>query len=257
MAHASLKVTLLTGLLPAFLLMAPAVKAAEPAAVQNAVVQQESHSKTSKYNPISWFKRKLTRSGSKSENVQQVEHQVPTTQVPPRRSTLGQRPTLGRRSRGHGYIQQVSNQPTIITSTPGRFENAQQARPISYSHGHFKHHKKVYAAAEPMPSAAGMNVLPGYPQLGAPMYPSPKPGIPDYVGRTIITNQALAPQEMLYPHEYTAMYGPYYYNVKGGWIWTPFGIRSHERWKLEGTKVNVKYKSDFGLFPRFIPPHIK
>ncbi|QDT40065.1 hypothetical protein Pan241w_01180 [Gimesia alba] len=257
MARASLKVTLLTGLLPAFLLMAPAIKAAEPGAVQNAVVQQESHSKTSKYNPISWFKRKLTRSTSKRANVQQVGHEQETAPVPSRRSSFAQRPKLGRRNPGHGYIQQVSNQPRIITSAPARFENAQQARPISYINGHhFKHHKQ-YAAAQPMPSAEGMRVLPGYPQLGAPMYPSPKPGIPDYVGRTIITNQALAPQEMLYAHEYNAMYGPYYYNVKGGWIWTPFGMRSHERWKLEGTRVNVKYKSDFGLFPRFIPPHIK
>ncbi|QDV48098.1 hypothetical protein [Gimesia fumaroli] len=256
MARASLKVTLLTGLLPAFLLMAPAIKAAEPGAVQNAVVQQESHSKTSKYNPISWFKRKLTRSTSKPASVQQVGHEQGTAPVPPRRSSFAQRPKLGRRNSGRGYIQQVSNQPNIITSAPARFENAQQARPISYTNGHFKHHKQ-YAAAQPMPSAAGMRVLPGYPQLGAPMYPSPKPGIPDYVGRTIITNQALAPQEMLYAHEYNAMYGPYYYNVKGGWMWTPFGMRSHERWKLEGTRVNVKYKTSFGLFPRFIPPHIK
>lgn len=254
MAQTSLKVTLLTGLLPAFILMAPALHAAEPGPVNNAVVQQEVQTKTSKYNPVSWFKRTFSRSKGKAENVQQVAHEQAAPQS--RKKVLVKRPTLGRRSTVPSHIQQVSNQPRIITSTPAPFENARQARPISYSHGHFKDHKH-YKAAQPMPSMAGMNVLPGYPQLSAPMYPSPKPGIPDYVGRTIITNQAMAPQEMLYPHEYTAMYGPYFYNVKGGWIWTPFGIRSHERWKLEGTRVNVKYKSDFGLFPRFIPPMIK
>tara|TARA_R110002095_G_scaffold161004_1_gene139530 strand:+ start:5197 stop:5967 length:771 start_codon:yes stop_codon:yes gene_type:complete len=256
MARSSLKVTLLTSLLPAFLLMAPTVQAAESGTVNNAVVRQESPSKTSKYNPIGWLKQKFSKPTAKPGDVQQISHKQETVSRPANQSSFVQRPKLGRRSPGYGNIQQVSNQPTIITSTPGRFENAQQARPISYSHGHHKHHKN-YTAAQPMPSAAGMNVLPGYPQLGAPMYPSPKPGIPDYVGRTVITNQALAPQEMLYAHEYNAMYGPYYYNVKGGWIWTPFGMRSHERWKLEGTQVNVKYKSDFGLFPRFIPPLIR
>lgn len=255
MAHSSLRVTLLTSLLPAFLLMAPALKAAETGAVQNAVVQQESHSKTSKYNPITWFKQKVLRSSAKPASAQQVSHEREAKPQTAKNSSFAKRPKLGRRSHTGGYIQQVSNHPRVITSTPARFENAQQARPISYSHGHAKH--KNYAAGQPMPSAAGMTMLPGYPQLGAPMYPSPKPGVPDYVGRTVITNQALAPQEMLYAHEYNAMYGPYYYRVKGGWFWTPFGVRSHERWKLEGTQVNVKYKTSFGLFPKFIPPKIK
>ncbi len=235
--------------------MAPALKAAEPGAVNNAVVQQESRSKASKYNPVSWLKQKFSRSTSKPASVQQVSHEQENKSQTTRKSSFAKRPKLGRRTHADGYIQQVSNQPRIITSTPARFSNAQQARPISYSHGH-KHHK-FYKAGQPMPSAAGMNVLAGYPQLSAPLYPSPKPGIPDNVGRTIITNQALAPQEMLYAHEYNAMYGPYYYNVKGGWIWTPFGMRSHERWKLEGTKVNVKYKTGFGIFPSFVPPRIR
>lgn len=255
MAQSSLKVTLLTGLLPALLLMAPSVHAANPGAVKNAVVQQERQAKKTSYNPVSWLKKKFSRSTSKPNNIQQVSHERTQTARPVKKSTFAKRPKLGRRSHS-GHIRQVSNQPRVIQAAPARFENTRQARPISYSHGHFKDHKH-YKAAQPVPSMAGRNVLPGYPQLGAPMYPSPKPGIPDYVGRTIITNQALAPQEMLYPHEYKAMYGPYYYNVKGGWIWTPFGMRSHERWRLEGTQVHVKYKSDFGLFPRFIPPHVK
>ncbi len=255
MAHSSLKVTLLTGLLPAFLLMAPALQAAEPGTVHNAVVQQEKRAKKTNYNPVSWLKKKFSRSTPKPGNIKQVSHERENASRPVKKSSFAKRPKLGRRSQGN-YIRQVSNQPKVIYSTPARLQNTQQARPISYSHGHFKDHK-YNKAAQPMPSMAGKTVLPGYPQLGAPMYPSPKPGIPDYVGRTVITNQALAPQEMLYAHEYKAMYGPYYYNVKGGWMWTPFGMRSHERWKLEGTQVHVKYKSDFGLFPRFIPPMIR
>ncbi|QDT34897.1 hypothetical protein [Thalassoglobus polymorphus] len=93
-----------------------------------------------------------------------------------------------------------------------------------------------------------------YPQLNAPLYPSPVQYTPSWNGGAIITNQAFAPHEMLYPHEYHAMYGPYYYNVKGGWIWTPFGMRQHEQVKLEGTEVIVKYKSHRPLFSGFRPP---
>ena len=93
-----------------------------------------------------------------------------------------------------------------------------------------------------------------YPQLQAPLYPSPIQGTPAWNGGTIITNQAFAPHEMLYPHTYRAMYGPYYYSVKGGWMWTPFGVRQHERVKLEGTEVTVKYKSHYPLFSGFRHP---
>ena len=84
---------------------------------------------------------------------------------------------------------------------------------------------------------------PGYVRLGAPMYPSPRPNIPIWSGATMITSPAFAPHEMLYPHTYRAIYPPYYHRVKGGWIWTPLGIRSHERWELQGTQVEVKYQS--------------
>lgn len=84
---------------------------------------------------------------------------------------------------------------------------------------------------------------PGYVRLGAPLYPSPRPNIPVWSGATMITSPALAPHEMLYPHTYRAIYPPFYHRVKGGWIWTPFGIRSHERWELQGTQVEVKYRS--------------
>ncbi len=93
-----------------------------------------------------------------------------------------------------------------------------------------------------------------YPQLNAPLYPSPQQNVPNWTGGTIITNQAFAPHEMLYPHEYHAMYGPFYYQVKGCWVMTPFGMRQHERWKLQGTEVKVKYHSNYKPFSGFIPP---
>ena len=83
----------------------------------------------------------------------------------------------------------------------------------------------------------------GYVRLNAPLYPSPRPNIPIWTGSTMITNQAFAPHEMLYPHTYRAIYPPFYHKVKGGWIVTPFGVRSHERWQLQGTQVQVKYRS--------------
>ena len=83
----------------------------------------------------------------------------------------------------------------------------------------------------------------GYVRLNAPLYPSPRPNIPIWTGSTMITNQAFAPHEMLYPHTYKAIYPPFYHKVKGGWIVTPFGVRSHERWELQGTQVQVKYRS--------------
>ncbi|QDU80952.1 hypothetical protein Pla110_26880 [Polystyrenella longa] len=93
----------------------------------------------------------------------------------------------------------------------------------------------------------------GYPYLNAPLYPSPSPFVPARVGSTVITNQAMDPHEMLYPHRYRAMYGPYSYRVHGGWIWTPFGIHSQEHWKLQGTMVDVKYHSEISPFALFHP----
>ena len=83
-----------------------------------------------------------------------------------------------------------------------------------------------------------------YPNLHAPLYPTPKPNIPYQTGATIITNQALAPHEMLYPHSYRAMYPPFYYSV----------------WSLDhcpkGTVVKVKYRSYISPLAKFIPPAI-
>lgn len=89
------------------------------------------------------------------------------------------------------------------------------------------------------------------------MYPSPQPNIPHQMGGTIITNQAFAPHEMLYPHTYRAMYPPYYYKATGGWIVTPWGVWSHDNWKLLGTEVEVKYKSRHSHFSKFALPVIR
>ena len=93
----------------------------------------------------------------------------------------------------------------------------------------------------------------GYPYLNAPLYPSPSPYPSRQVGTTVITNPAFAPHEMMYAHRYKSMYGPYSYRVKGGWIWTPCGIKSEEHWKLQGTVVDVRYHSEISPFALFKP----
>ncbi len=97
---------------------------------------------------------------------------------------------------------------------------------------------------------------PGYVRLGAPLYPCPRPNIPIWTGATMITSPALAPHEMLYPHTYRSIHAPFYHRVKGGWFWTPTGIRSHERWELQGTQVTVKYRSQVPHWTRsmWFPP---
>src|SRR5690606_13729590 len=93
-----------------------------------------------------------------------------------------------------------------------------------------------------------------YPVLNAPLYPSPVQYTPPWTGGTIVTNQAVARPEMLYPHRYHAMYGPFYYNVRGSWFVTPFGVHQHEKWRLEGTQVKVDYHPHHRLFSGFHPP---
>lgn len=107
------------------------------------------------------------------------------------------------------------------------------------------------AAAAPIPVTTGPGC--NYLKLNAPLYPSPQQFNPSYTGGSIITNQALAPHEMLYPHKYHAMYGPFYYRVRGHWFMTPFGMRQHEQWELQGTEVTVKYRSDYAPFSGFHP----
>jgi len=97
----------------------------------------------------------------------------------------------------------------------------------------------------------------GYARLSAPLYPCPVQNIPVQVGGVVITNPALAPHEMLYAHEYRSLYPPFYYKVKGGWLWTPFGIESHDKWELQGTEIRVKYMSRRNLFRQLATPFLK
>ncbi|MFM7836301.1 MAG: hypothetical protein ACKPJD_31280 [Planctomycetaceae bacterium] len=112
-----------------------------------------------------------------------------------------------------------------------------------------------YAGVQQAPAPAGpAQPLPGYPQTGASLYPAPVAGIPQQMGGAVITNPALQPHEMLYAHQYKALYPPYYYEVNGGWFVTPFGVWSQENWKLKGTQVDVKYRSSISPFAFFMPP---
>ena len=115
------------------------------------------------------------------------------------------------------------------------------------------------APGAPVPGAApagvpGHAVLPGYPYLNAPLSPTPRPNIPYQVGGTVITNQALSPHEMLYPHKYKALYPPFYHKVRGHWVVTPFGVWSYDNWELQGTEVRVNYRDHISPLSFFHPP---
>ena len=107
-------------------------------------------------------------------------------------------------------------------------------------------------------AASGQMTAPGPgPRTGAALYPAPVPGIPHQVGGTAIPSQFLHPHEMTYAHRYKAIYPPYYYKVNGGWMVTPFGVWSKENWHLQGTQVDVKYKSHISPFAMFKTPVIR
>ncbi len=152
--------------------------------------------------------------------------------------------------------QYISRQP-VPNRAPARFAYQAHARPLSVVTASDEKAADASNGTVTTQSGAPVGSLGHYPQLGAPLYPSPAQNIPVQTGATIITNQALAPHEMLYPHSYRAMYPPFFYKVKGGWIWTPFGMRSHDKWELQGTVVEVKYRSKRHPFSGFAPPRIR
>jgi hypothetical protein len=169
---------------------------------------------------------------------------------------------------GHGYPQQPMptyyvGQSGILpvshpSDIPARFAPHQQPRPIHLADSAESRNSAAKDNPGPAaPAVAGPAYYPYYPYLNAPLYPVPQPYIPRQVGGAMIVNQALAPHEMLYPHTYRALYPPYYYSVKGSWLWTPFGMRSHDRVRLEGTEVKVKYRGNYGLLSGFVPPVIR
>ncbi len=116
--------------------------------------------------------------------------------------------------------------------------------------------RKVVAQAPRVPAnqPPAAPTTAGYAQLNAPLYPAPLQNIPHQVGGTVITNPALAPHEMLYEHEYRALYPPFYYRVNGWWAWTPFGVESHDKWELMGTEVRVQYRSRSNPVQNLIRP---
>jgi hypothetical protein len=86
----------------------------------------------------------------------------------------------------------------------------------------------------------------GFGALDAPLYPSPRQDVPREVGYTVITNQALYPHEMTYPHKYRALYPPYYYKQRV----IPFLPAP----PLKGTEVTVKYHSRISPTALFYAP---
>ncbi len=165
---------------------------------------------------------------------------------------------------GVAILCAVSLVQTAVAGPPTESSGEGRVSMASYRARHASHIQtvghEVQVAAQPGVTHGtpplnphGINVG-QYPQLNAPLYPSPIQNVPAWTGGTVITNQAFAPHELLYPHEYHSMYGPFYYQVKGCWLWTPLGMRQHERWKLQGTEVRVKYRTHYKLFSGFHPP---
>ncbi len=162
--------------------------------------------------------------------------------------------------RTSGSVQDKSpaaTMPAPLRPAPGSNTQAAARQPAA--------RRMVRPASAPstavmQPQSAPVQAQPygnGYPQTGAALYPAPLPGIPQQVGGTAIVNPAFQPHEMLYPHQYKALYGPYYYEVHGDWMVTPFGVWSQENWKLKGTEVDVKYKSHISPFSFFSAPVIR
>ena len=77
------------------------------------------------------------------------------------------------------------------------------------------------------------------PQYNSALYPCPVAYVPREVGWTMYTNQAFAPHEMTYAHQYRALYGPYYYRKTIGSYCLPFIPKPC----LQGTVVKVKYST--------------
>lgn len=158
-----------------------------------------------------------------------------------------------------GLLQSAAADPPETVSCPAPFEPAAPVYPAQPRH-HLNSLLPIHPAPTnvvPYPFPYAQPSAPGYVVLDAPMNPVPVPNVPVQVGSTMITNQALYPHEMLYPHRYRAMYPPFYYTMTGRWHVTPWGVRSHEHWDLRGTEVKVKYHSSISPFALFHPPSVR
>lgn len=255
--------------------VAPAVQ--QPAAPQAAAPQaQSTETSTSKprfFNPLAKLKQ-LTSGESKSKpapktsQIEQVSHEVshPANSPKPKEST----------SQGANKVKTAAykDEPQLALQAPEKAPADQPAAPVAPPRALPAPVRAVpgmtgpavlrpaaqQPSMAPLPgynNAPGVAVVPGYPYLHAPLNTTPVPNVPYQVGSTMITNQAFAPQEMLYAHKYRAMYPPYYYKVRGHWMVTPWGVWSNDHWELQGTEVKVNYRSNYSPFSMFHPPHYK
>ena len=101
---------------------------------------------------------------------------------------------------------------------------------------------------------------PVYPELDASLYPCPRPDIPAEVGGTVITNPAMYPHEMLYPHTYKTIYPPFYYKYKRQFGLYPCNLlyfRNPFVRKvpvIRGTEVTVEYRGYISPSALYFPP---
>ena len=144
--------------------------------------------------------------------------------------------------------------PTVVRRQAARLKASPRTRPMPP-----RAIRQVVAQAPRVPAnqPPAAPTTAGYARLNAPLYPAPIQNIPHQVGGVVITNPALAPHEMLYEHEYRGLYPPFYYKVKGWWVWTPFGVESHDRWELTGTEVRVRYRNTSNILRKITDPFIE
>ncbi|MCH2203475.1 MAG: hypothetical protein MK102_16030 [Fuerstiella sp.] len=184
---------------------------------------------------------------------------ISTTDVGADEVVTSNNDTLVQLSTGNNAVQgQVSLHPVPVQTAP--------VLPSQMPQSVYRNSPGVYSTVSngvvraPVSSSHGISPGASGSKSGAPLspgtalYPSPVPGIPQQMGGTAVSNQFLNPHEMLYPHHYRAMYPPYFYKVNGKYMVTPFGVWSHEDWNLQGTVVDVKYKSSISPFAMFQAP---
>lgn len=173
------------------------------------------------------------------------------------REYQGQTAPVSTQTYNHSQNGDAFQFPQAVNMTPGN-----QVTPAGWPYAYYpKRDHHILPLEQPFNGHHLINggYIPGNHGGGGAgsLYPAPRPGIPHQVGGTAIVHQALHPHEMLYAHRYKAMYGPFYHKVDGCWMLTPFGVWSKENWKLQGTTVDVKYKSHISPFALFHPPVIR
>lgn len=249
--------------------------AAQPSAAPQAVAApaQSTQASTSKprfFNPLAKLKQLAggeSKPAPKASTVQQVGHEASHPGNDPKAAAESQNKikTAAYKDEPQLALQTPeakaapADQPAAPVAPPRALPAPQRVAPGMTAPIAARPASQQPSMA-PLPgynNAPGVAVVPGYPYLNAPLNTTPVPNVPYQVGSTMITNQAFAPQEMLYAHKYRAMYPPYYYKVRGHWMVTPWGVWSNDHWELQGTEVKVNYRSSYSPFSMFTPPHYK